>query len=271
MSQARAWAIAVAASLALGSASAREARAECAPPASLRFEIADTIRRDKLGLTQGLEFRDGKLYESTGRIDGTTQVNVIDLQGRVTTLVELGTKVFGEGLTILDDEIVQLTWQEHLVFVYDLSGRLKRTMHNPRLGWGLSNDGRQLLFSDGAGAIYFADPKTFAIARSVPVRSVEREGVPGLNELEMVDGRLYGNIFQTRQIVRLDPSSGCIEATADLSPLWAAMDEPERRRIDGNLQYVLNGIAYDPRTQLFYLTGKRWRYIFAGRFVPATR
>jgi glutaminyl-peptide cyclotransferase len=240
-------------------------RADCGPVKRLSFEIVDTLQRDKLGLTQGLEFRDGRLYESTGRIDGTTQVNVIDLTGKVTTVVELGTKVFGEGLTILNDEIIQLTWQEHQVFAYDLQGKLKRTMRNPRQGWGLTNDGRQLLFTDGGAALHFADPKSFRELKQVPVRAAERE-VHGLNELELVDGKLYANIFQTREIVRLDPQSGCIDAVADLTPLWSAMDGAERSRIDGNIQYVLNGIAYDAGRGLFYLTGKRWRYIFVGRF-----
>jgi glutaminyl-peptide cyclotransferase len=244
------------------------AEADCAPPVRLKFEIVQTIERSKLGLTQGLELHDGKLYESTGAIDNTTQLNVIDLSGKVTTLVDLGSKVFGEGLTILDGEVFQLTWKEHQVFAYDLSGKLKRTMRNPRFGWGLSNDGRDLVFSDGAGAIYFADPKTFAITKSVALKWHGKANVAGVNELERVEGKLYGNIFQTRDIVRLDPASGCVEAVADLSPLWSAMDGVERRRIEGNSQYVLNGIAHDASNGLFYLTGKRWKYIFAGRFAP---
>jgi glutamine cyclotransferase len=242
--------------------------AECAPPVRLKFEIVRTISRDKLGLTQGFEFRDGKLYESTGRIDNTTQVNVIEASGKVTTIVELGNKVFGEGLTILNDEIFQLTWQEHQVFAYDRAGKLKRTMRNPRLGWGLSNDGRQLIFTDGGSSLFFADPKTFAITKEVAVKAGEKD-IHGLNELELVGERLYANIFLTREIVRLHPGTGCVEGAADLSILWNAMDEPERRRLDANPQYVLNGIAHDAGSSLFYVTGKRWRYIFVGRFSEA--
>jgi glutamine cyclotransferase len=254
-----------AAVLALHALAGTEAKADCAPPARLRFEIVQTIARDKLGLTQGLEFHDGALYESTGRIDGTSQVNRIDRSGKVTRLVELGTKVFGEGLTILDGEIIQLTWQEHQVFAYDMQGRLKRTMRNPRLGWGLSNDGQALLFTDGGEALHYADPQTFTETRAVVIRAGDRE-VRGVNELERVDGKLYGNIFLTREIVRFDPQTGCVDARADLGSLWSTMDEAERRRIEGNPQYVLNGIAHDAQSGLFYLTGKRWRYIFAGRF-----
>jgi len=242
--------------------------AECADAAPLRFESTGKISRSELGFTQGLEIRDGKLYESTGSIDGTSGVNVISLSGQVMRLVELGTKVFGEGLTILNDEIVQLTWQDHAVFVYDLAGNLLRRMTNPREGWGLANDGKQLIFSDGGPAIYFADPKTFAITRTVAIKSSRGEQIVGLNELELVGGKLYGNIFTTRLIVRLDPASGCIEAAADLSVLWNAMSDEERRRID-NGEYVLNGIAYDQKADLFYLTGKRWKTIFLGRFIGA--
>ena len=104
----------------------------------MRFEVASKIVRSRIGFTQGLEFRDGKLYESTGNVGDTTQLNIIALDGKVTTLADQGRRVFGEGLTILNDEIVQITWQEREVFVYDLSGKLKRNMHNPRDGWGLS-------------------------------------------------------------------------------------------------------------------------------------
>jgi glutamine cyclotransferase len=135
------------------------AQAQCGEPATLSFRIDKKITRSELGFTQGLEFRDGKLYESTGRIDGTTRVNTIGLDGKVTTLVELGTKVFGEGLTILNDEIIQLTWQEHQVFAYDLAGKALRQMANPREGWGLSNNGKELIFSDGGESIYYADPR----------------------------------------------------------------------------------------------------------------
>jgi glutamine cyclotransferase len=103
----------------------------CREPAMLRFNIVSKIPRSEIGFTQGLEVHDDGLYESTGRIGGTTRLNLISFDGKVTRLTDLGTTVFGEGLTILKDEIFQLTWQEHEVFVYDLAGKLKREMHNP--------------------------------------------------------------------------------------------------------------------------------------------
>jgi glutaminyl-peptide cyclotransferase len=244
----------------------------CREPTPLRFEVANKIVRSELGLTQGLEFRDGALYESTGRIAGTTRLNVISLNGQVKTLTDLGTTVFGEGLTILNDEIYQLTWQEHQVFVYDLAANRKRSMRNPREGWGLTNDGTSLIFSDGSPSFFYVDPKTFAVRKTVRIRTNRPGNVEGLNELELVGGQLYGNIFQTWNIVRIDPASGCIEAVADLRGLWGLMTADEQAQINidrGN--FVLNGIAHDAGTGLFYLTGKRWPAIFSGRFSEAPR
>jgi len=244
----------------------------CREPTPLRFEVANKIVRSELGFTQGLEFRDGALYESTGKIAGTTRLNVIALNGQVKTLTDLGTTVFGEGLTILNDEIYQLTWQEHQVFVYDLAANRKRSMRNPREGWGLTNDGANLIFSDGSPSFFYADPKTFAIRKTVRIRTNRPGNIEGLNELELVGGRLYGNIFQTWSIVRIDPASGCIDGIADLRGLWDRMTADEKAQINSDRgNFVLNGIAHDGNTGLFYLTGKRWGVIFSGRFTEAPR
>jgi glutaminyl-peptide cyclotransferase len=241
----------------------------CREPTALRFDIVAKITRSEIGFTQGLQVHGDGLYESTGRIGGTTRLNVISPDGKVKRLTDLGTTVFGEGLTILNDEVFQLTWQEHKVFVYDLDGKLKREMRNPREGWGLSNNGTDLIFSDGGPSFYYADPRTFAIRKSVHIRTNRPGDVEGLNELELVGGKLFGNIFTTRAIVRLDPESGCIDGIADLGVLWQAMNPQERAEIDTS-ESVLNGIAYDSKTGLFYLTGKLWKTIFAGRFTEAS-
>jgi glutamine cyclotransferase len=245
--------------------------ASCGEPLPLGFKVEGKISRSGLGFTQGLEFRDGKLYESTGRIEDTTRLNTISLSGQVTTLADLGGRVYGEGLTILGDEIFQLTWQDHLVFVYDLAGTIIRRMENPHLGWGLANDGRRLILSDGEGSIYFTDPKTFAIQHAVKVRSNTADEIKYLNELEFVDGKLYGNIFTTRTIVRLDPETGCVDAAGEMNSLWDFMTADEKAHIESSREYVLNGIAYDRKAGLFYLTGKKWPSIFVGRFVEGPR
>src|SRR5215468_5311147 len=251
---------------------ALNAQTTCREPIPLRFETGGKIIRSELGFTQGLEVRDGQLYESTGRVDGTTRINTISLSGQVRTLTDLGTTVFGEGLTILNDEIYQLTWQDHQVFVYDLAAKRKRAMRNPREGWGLTNDGTSLIFSDGGPSFYYVDPQTFAVRRTVKIRTNRPGEIVGLNELELVRGRLYGNIFTTWSIVRIDPASGCIDAVADMRGLRDQMTADEKAQIEfdsGN--HVLNGIAYDDKTGLFYLTGKRWKTIFSGRFTEGQR
>jgi glutamine cyclotransferase len=259
-------ALAIPAALAVGLAPSPVLAQDCSPPTALDFRVEGKIVRSVTGFTQGLEVRDGRLYESTGRIGGTTRLNVISLDGVVKTLVDRGTAVFGEGLTILNDEVFQLTWQEQQVFAYDLAGKQKRTMRNPRDGWGLSNDGKRLLFTDGGSSIYFADPATFAIGGSLRVKSHNGSEIRGLNELELVRGKLYANIFTTRFVVRVDMASGCVDGVADLGVLWAAMTAAERAKVDAGPENVLNGIAYDDKSGLFYLTGKLWPVIFVGRF-----
>jgi glutamine cyclotransferase len=145
----------------------------------MRFEIVNKIVRSQLGFTQGLEFRDSQMYESTGLVNGTTRLNTISPTGEVKTLVDRGKTVFGEGLTILNDEVFQLTWQDHDVFVYDLDGKLKRRMRNPRDGWGLTNDGTRLIFSDGGESIYYADPRSFGSQRLVGHRASPPEMTGG--------------------------------------------------------------------------------------------
>jgi glutamine cyclotransferase len=241
--------------------------AECARPTTLRFEVQGKIVRSQIGFTQGLEWRDGKLLESTGAIGGHSGLNIIAPDGAVTSISDAGTKFFGEGLTVLHDEIYQLTWQEHEVFVYDLSGKLKRTMKNPREGWGLTNDGTNLIFSDGGPSFYVVDPLTFETKREVKIKTDKPGEVYGLNELELIDGKLYGNLFQTNTILRIDPASGCVEARADMGSLWRAMSDADKKQVTASHENVLNGIAYNKESGLFYLTGKRWLSIFVGKFV----
>jgi glutaminyl-peptide cyclotransferase len=243
------------------------APAACAPPKPMQFRVDGEIRRDTLGFTQGLEVYGDKLYESTGAIAGDTRLNTIDGKGRVTQLASFGKRIFGEGLTILKDRVYQISWQDHVVNVFDLSGKQLGRMANKRDGWGLTNDGAQLIYTDGGDRLYFVDPASFADKAAVPVRAGQQP-VRGLNELEWVDGKIYANIFTTWTIVRIDPKSGCVEASASLNGLWNRMSEAEKSHITSDTNFVLNGIAYDRTKKLFYLTGKNWNTIFTGHFDP---
>src|SRR5262245_5499982 len=234
----------------------------CPSPKMMTFEVQSQIKRDVLGFTQGFEVRGDKLFESTGLIAGDTRLTTIDPKsGKVTVLANFGKSFFGEGLTIFKDQIYQLSWKEHAVFVYDLNGKLIRRMQNPHEGWGLTNDGTSLIFTDGGDQLYFANPQNLQITRSVPVR-VGLTPLEAMNELERVDGKIYSNVFLTWTIVRIDPRTGCVEATAQLNSLWDRMSAEEHRHIQTDSNFVLNGIAYDQASKLFYVTGKDWMSIF---------
>jgi len=237
----------------------------CPAPKTMTFEVESQVRRDVLGFTQGLEVRGDKLFESTGAIAGDTRLLTIDRNGHVTLLANFGRRFFGEGLTILNNQIYQLSWQDRAVFVYDLNGRLVRRMRNAREGWGLTNDGTNLVFTDGGDRLYYVNPADFSVLRSVPVR-VGDQPLPALNELETVDGKIYANVFLTWDIVRIEPRTGCVEAIARLDGLQARMTPQERHHIASDTNFVLNGIAYDAERKLFHVTGKNWMSIFTGRF-----
>ncbi len=232
----------------------------------MAFEVAKKIPRSLTGFTQGLEFHDGKLFESTGRLAGGTRINSISTDGLVTRIRDFGQSFFGEGLTIFNNQIYQLSWTEHQVGVFDLAGKQIRRMYNARDGWGLTHDANSLIFSDGSNKIFFVDPNTFAVTRSLPVM-LGNKPLSDINELEYVDGKIYANIFMTDWIMRIDAQNGCVDSWADLGNLRNLMDDAERDHIATDLNFVLNGIAYDRASGLFYVTGKSWHSIFTGRFV----
>jgi glutamine cyclotransferase len=256
-------AVGLAAALISGSALAQS----CAAPKTMTFEVQSQIRRDVLGFTQGLEVHGDKLFESTGLIAGDTRLTTIDPRtSKVTVLANFGRRFFGEGLTILNNQIFQLSWQEHLAFVYDLNGKLVRSMRNPQEGWGLTNDGTNLIFTDGGDRLYYVNPADFKVLRVVPVK-LGKAPLAALNELENVEGKIYANVFLTWDIVSIEPRTGCVEAVAHLNALWDRMSLEERRHIQTDSNFVLNGIAYDGAQKIFYVTGKNWMTIFVGRFV----
>ena len=239
----------------------------CPAPKTMTFQVDSQFRRDIRGFTQGLEVRGDKLFESTGSLIGDTRLTTIDPKtGKVTVFANFGKRFFGEGLTILNNQIFQLSWQEHLAFVYDLNGKLLRSMRNTLEGWGLTNDGTNLIFTDGSDRLFYVNPADFRTLRSVPVK-LGTTPLASLNEIENVEGKIYANVFLTWNIVRIDPRTGCVEAVARLDPLLDRMTAEERRYLESDTNFVLNGIAYDAPRKSFYVTGKNWINVFAGRFV----
>ena len=192
------------------------------------------IRRDAVGFTEGLEVRDGALYESTGNFFGETRINRIDPKtGHVSVLMNAGQTYFGEGMTFFADRLYQMTYREHRVYVFDKTMRRLPALHNPREGWGLTHDENQLIASDGSNRLYFLSPQDFSVRRVLPVFDQNRR-VSNLNELEYVQGAIWANIFEDWTLIRISPVTGCVEARADLDPLRARMSPADRRRPPSN-------------------------------------
>ena len=238
----------------------------CPVPKTLTFRVEKQIRRDTPGFTQGLEMDKGAILEGTGNFVGETRINRIDpATGKVTALMNAGKRYFGEGVTVFGDYIYQITWRENQVFVFDRQMRPVRQMENPRDGWGLTHDATRLIASDGSSRLFFLSPDDFRTMGSVRVTRNDRF-LDNINELEYVDGAVWANIFETWEVVKINPVTGCVEANADLRPLRARMNSMERSLIDADSNFVPNGIAFDAATGQFILTGKYWQTLFFGRF-----
>ena len=202
----------------------------------------------------------GRLYEGSGLRGESTLREVDPRTGAVSRSVSIANQYFGEGIAVVDDRVIFLTWQEHTALVFRLSDfKQIAAFSYDTEGWGLCDDGARLVMSDGTNQLYFRNRATFAVQGQV---SVTKNGSPlnQLNELECVDGQVYANVWQTDTIVRIDPASGKVTAEIDASGLLSA---DEKRGAD-----VLNGIAYDASKKSFLITGKYWPAMFEVRFVP---
>jgi glutamine cyclotransferase len=224
------------------------------------YEVVNSWPHDPSHFTQGLVYHDDHLYESTGQY-GSSILCRVDLKtGKVQKKVDVDREYFAEGMTILGDRVFQLTWQSHRGFVYDLKNfkRLMEFSYDGE-GWGLTNDGRSLIMSDGTNQLRFIDPVSFRVLRTIEVLD-HGQPLMELNELEYIKGEIYANIWHSDRVVRLDPNSGKILAWIDLTGL--------RRPEDGtNDDNVLNGIAYDEKSDRLLVTGKRWSRIYEIRLV----
>jgi glutaminyl-peptide cyclotransferase len=236
-------------------------------PNALRVDVLQRIPHDTTAFTQGFELADGVLYEGTG-LEGESSIRTVDpWNGAVKHEVDLPKDLFGEGITVVGDKIWQITWQDGIAFQRDRSTLAEiRQVKYQGEGWGICHDQRQLIMSDGSDRLTFRDVDTFAAEGTVAVRDGAGEPVTRINELECVpdeDGhvQVWANIWQTDEIVRIDPDSGRVTATVDLSGL---LSESARANTD-----VLNGIAHIPGTDEFLVTGKLWPTMFRVRFVTS--
>ena len=245
------------------------AAGNCPIPQALSFRVEKEIHRDALGFTEGLEVHDGAVWESTGDFFGESRINRIDPEtGHVTTLLNAGKHYFGEGMTFFGGHLYQMTWREHRVFVFDHEMHALPELANPREGWGLTHDDNELIASDGSSRLFFLSPKDFSTRR---VLQVVQDGsyLENVNELEYVQGAIWANVFEDWKLVRISPQSGCVEATVDLQPLHDRMRAADRKVVDTDSNFVPNGVAYDPASGLFILTGKYWPVLYFGRFTAA--
>jgi glutamine cyclotransferase len=225
------------------------------------YRIVHIYPHDPRAFTQGLIYADGHIYESTG-LNGRSTLRMEDLEnGRVLQSVSLPSQYFGEGLTEWGSTLIQLTWQAHIAFVYDrFSFRQLRTLHYEGEGWGLTQNGKDIILSDGSATLRFLDPETFREVRRIVVKDGVAP-VTELNELEYVHGQIYANIWHADRIARISPATGKVLGWIDLSGLL-----PESQRSDP--EAVLNGIAWDAVHDRLFVTGKLWPNLFEIRIVP---
>ena len=204
--------------------------------------------------TQGLEWVNGTMWEGTGQ-EGESYLQRIDLRtGGVERIASLPSDEFGEGITHFGDRIYQLTWTSHKAYVYDLEGKLQKTIRYNGEGWGITTNGNHLFLSDGSSTIREIDPETFATKRSILV-SFNGQPLDYINELEWVDGKIWANIYLTSAIVEINPATGIVEGYVDLPELRSRLkDNPEAE--------AFNGVAYNKESGKFYVTGKDWNKIF---------
>lgn len=236
----------------------------CPTPLDRTPSIITVISRSQLGFTEGLLWHDGSLYESTGAFGAPSVINQIDPNtGVVSSLLSTPNQTFGEGLTFIENHFVQLTWKNNAAFNYTSNFQLESTLPFNKEGWGLTDDGKNLILSNGSSKIAFADPKTLETLRTFSVHDREGNLYSRLNALTYAKSALYSNVFQTDQILKTDPVSGCVLTRYDLNSLRASLDSKDLAEIAKDPSNdVPNGIAFDPQDQSFYLTGKNWGKIF---------
>jgi glutamine cyclotransferase len=213
---------------------------------------------DRRAFTQGLLWAHGRMFESTG-LNGRSSLREVDLKsGEVLRRIDNDSSVFAEGLALVDRRLIQLTWREHKAYAWNLADfSQQKEFSYPTEGWGLCYDGHDLFMSDGSATLFVRDAQTFALKKQLTVTR-NGEPQPMLNELECVEGKVFANVWQTDEIVRIDAKSGVVDGVIDGANL---LGPSERSGVD-----VLNGIAYVPETGHFLVTGKLWPFVFEVTF-----
>lgn len=227
------------------------------------YRIVAAYPHDSTAYTQGLEFVDGKFYEGTG-LNGRSTIRIVTpATGAVVKKQHLAFMYFGEGITVFNGKLYELTWQNSTAFVYDPKTFVKTGQFQyAGEGWGLTHDSKQLIMSDGTPSIRFLEPGTFKELSRVYVRDGSRP-VKDLNELEFIEGEIWANVYQTNMVARINPQSGQVNSWIDFSGL---LTPAEAAKAD-----VLNGIAYDSKTGKIFVTGKDWPKLFEIKVVPRGR
>jgi glutamine cyclotransferase len=226
---------------------------EDSTPVNYTYEVINVYPHDPNAFTQGLIIVEGVMFESTG-LKGSSTLRRVDLEtGNVLQNYALLEEFFGEGITVFDDKIIQLTYQQGIGFIYDKwSFDLLGEFNYSTEGWGITTDGTQLIMSDGSAYLYFLDPETFEVIGRIEVWDdgpVER-----INELEYINGEVYANIWLTDRIAIINPNTGQVTGWIDLTGIYTS------ETINSN--NVLNGIAYDTEGERLFVTGKRWSKLF---------
>jgi glutamine cyclotransferase len=233
-------------------------------PKLLKYTIVNTYPHDTAAYTQGLEFYRDTLYEGTGNGIGTSgKKGISSLRktdyktGKVYKKVELAEQYFGEGITILNNKVYQLTYQNNEGYVYNADTfKKEKTFQYPKQmeGWGLTTDGKFLYMTDSTETIHLLDPTTFKELNYINVYSLDSK-VPSVNELEWINGKIYGNVYQKDAIAVINPKTGAVEGIINLADL-------EKKITKLTDTDVLNGIAYNPKTKTIFVTGKNWDKMF---------
>ncbi|AHE52534.1 glutaminyl-peptide cyclotransferase [Sphingomonas sanxanigenens] len=232
-----------------------EAAQPPAQPKVCGYTVERSFPHDADAFTQGLIYRDGNLIESTGLVGQSTIRRVRIADGQVLQRIDIPAGLFGEGITDWKNELVSITWQNGKGFRWDATSlRRKGEFAYPGEGWGITQDGRQLILSDGTPALRFLDPATMRETRRISV-TVQGRPVRNLNELEYVDGAILANVWHSDYVLRIDPATGAVQAVIDLSGL-------REQAGAGGPEAVLNGIAYDKAGKRLFVTGKNWPKLF---------